>query len=128
MEEETLRDSPAVDPLSAVSDLQELIRRRAEEIYFRTGRIPGRDAENWAQAEEEIRQERQKLDRRTAIVVKVDGVQYIGEYRAEFSDGYAPGEFVPGTPVAVRLNGNKMLVKRPNGKVLETEIVEKISG
>src|ERR1700690_1567258 len=38
-------------------DLHELIRRRAEEIYFRNGRAPGRDKENWAQAEREIAQE-----------------------------------------------------------------------
>lgn len=34
-------------------DRQEAIRRRAEEIYIRNGRIPGRDNENWAQAEQE---------------------------------------------------------------------------
>jgi len=36
------------------ADLHEAIRRRAEEIYVRSGRIPGRDVENWAQAEREI--------------------------------------------------------------------------
>ena len=35
-------------------DQHEAIRRRAEEIYIRNGRIPGRDVENWAQAEQEI--------------------------------------------------------------------------
>ena len=107
-------------------DLHEAIRRRAEEIYIRNGRIPGRDLENWAQAEQEIRRETQKPKRRTAIIVSVNGVQYVGEYRADAADGYVPGEFEPGSSVAVLLDGNKMLVRRPNGKVLETEVVHRI--
>jgi hypothetical protein len=103
------------------------IRRRAEEIYIRNGRIPGRDSENWAQAEQEIlRESAEPRARRTAIVVRVDGSEYIGEYKADVSDGYLPGEFGRGTSVPVRFHGDKMLVLRPNGKVLETLIVEKI--
>ena len=41
----------------APTDLQEAIRRRAEEIYIRNGKIPGHDLENWAQAEHEIMRE-----------------------------------------------------------------------
>lgn len=108
------------------TDLHERIRQRAEEIYFRTGQIPGRDAENWNQAEQEIRQEIERSRQRTAVVVRVHGVQYVGEYRAESADGYLPGEFGPGTSVAVRLDGSKMFVKRPNGKELETRIVHMI--
>ncbi|MGC2446770.1 MAG: DUF2934 domain-containing protein [Candidatus Sulfotelmatobacter sp.] len=109
----------------AETDLHEAIRRRAEEIYIRNGRIPGRDVENWTQAEQEIRCEGKRSGRRTAIVVKVNGMQYVGEYRAEAADGYAPGEFTPGCSVLVRLDGKTMLVKRPNGKVLRTEIVQR---
>lgn len=113
-------------------DQHEAIRRRAEEIYIRSGRIPGRDLENWAQAEQEILQESAQLQaavnpaRRTAIVVKVNGVQYVGEYTADSCDGYTPGEFAKGVPVPVRFHGDKMFVKRPNGKELETTIVNKI--
>ena len=39
------------------------------------------------------------------------------------ADGYTPGEFAPGDPIPVRLEGDKMYVKRPNGKELETTIV-----
>ncbi len=38
-----------------------------------------------------------------------------------------PGEFDPGAPVPVRLEGDRMFVQRPNGKELETRIVQKIS-
>ena len=112
----------------APTDLQEAIRRRAEEIYFRNGKIPGRDIENWAQAEQEILQEYStaRAPRRTAIVVKVNGVAYIGEYDPTSSD-YQPGEFAPGVSVPVRFRGNKMQLLRPNGTVLETTIVKKIS-
>ena len=110
---------------SPPADLHERIRQRAEEIYLRNGKVSGRDAENWTQAELEIRSE-EDARLRTAIVVNVNGVQYVGEYRREHSHGYTPGEFDPGASVAVRLEGNKMFVTRPNGKELETTIVRRI--
>lgn len=125
METISFTDSSAQNSRSD-SDLQERIRQRAEEIYFRNGQIPGRDAENWAQAEQEIQREVESANRRTAIVVQVNGVRYVGEYRQEMSDGYVPGEFGPGAAVSVRMDGDRMFVKRPNGKELATTIVQKI--
>jgi hypothetical protein len=40
------------------------IRKRAREICLRSGRIPGRDLENWAQAESEIGLEMEKAPHR----------------------------------------------------------------
>ena len=111
----------------SVFDLQDAIRRRAEEIYFESGGVPGRDLENWAQAEREIRSRYEQKAHRTAIVVKVHGVKYVGEYGPDSSDGYVPGEFAPGEPVPVVIEGDRMLVRRPNGQVLETRIVKTIS-
>ena len=109
------------------SDLHEAIRRRAEEIYHRNGRIPGRDMENWSQAEAEILREFvAPPTRRTAIVVNVDDMQYVGEYDHRSAFGYLPGEFARGASIAVRFDGDKMFVKRPNGQELETTIVKKI--
>jgi hypothetical protein len=107
-------------------DQHEAIRRRAEEIYIRNGRIPGRDQENWAQAEQEILRESAEPPTRKAIIVKANGAQYVGEYNPASSDGYLPGEFGPGATVPVRFLGDKMFVQRPNGKILETTIVKKI--
>jgi hypothetical protein len=107
------------------ADLHDAIRRRAEEIYIQSGRIPGRDADNWAQAEREILAQAQKRNRRAAIIIRVNGVQYVGEYLSESSDGYVPGEFGVGSSVAVRLEGEKMFVRRSNGKELVTRIVRK---
>jgi hypothetical protein len=113
---------------TAVPDRHEAIRRRAEEIYIRNGRIPGHDLENWAQAEREIRREfGEQPARKTAIIVRVNGAEYIGEYNPESSDSYLPGEFGAGASVPVRFHGDKMFVKRPNGKELETTIVKQIS-
>ena len=123
METDQASDSPT--PVVA-ADLHEAIRRRAEEIYIQSGRIPGRDVENWTQAEREILVQAATRNRRAAIIVRVKGVQYVGEYRPESSDGYVPGEFELGASVPVRLKGDKMYVKRPNGKELETRIVQKI--
>jgi hypothetical protein len=105
-------------------DLNQAIRRRAEEIYQRNGKRPGHDLENWAQAESEILNELSS-PRRNAIVVRVDGVRYVGEYIPTASDGYTPGEFLPGAPIPVRLEGDRMVVIRSNGKELETTIVQK---
>jgi len=124
MKTSPLPDSSAPSP--AGSDFHEAIRRRAEEIYIRNGRTPGRDTENWAQAEQEIRREATGAARRKAVVVRVNGVQYFCEYHAEACDGYQPGEFGKGNVVPVRFAGNKMFVKRSNGKELETTIVKKI--
>jgi hypothetical protein len=96
-------------PSMAKSDLQKAIRRRAEEIYERNGKVEGRDVKNWIQAEAEIRSEMQSAaSHNAAIVVKVDGVSYVGEYDASSADGYLPGEFKIGGPVPVRLHGEWM--------------------
>jgi hypothetical protein len=110
------------------ADLHEAIRQRAEEIYERNGKVPGRDIENWIQAEREIRREAaQRVARRTAVVVKIDGIDYVGEYALAEADGYKPGEFSAGDAVAVRFEEGKMYVKRPNGKELETRVVKTYS-
>ncbi|MGA2745024.1 MAG: DUF2934 domain-containing protein [Candidatus Sulfotelmatobacter sp.] len=106
------------------ADQHEAIRKRAEEIYIRNGRIPGRDTENWTQAEKEIRRESADPRSLRAIVVKVRGTQYVGQYDPESSDGYVPGEFGLRASIPVRFLDNKMFVKRPNGKVLETIVVK----
>ena len=120
--------APAPKPQSTASTgLHEAICRRAEEIYVRNGRIPGRDLENWAQAEKEILNESAAVPgRRTAVVVTVNGVKYVGEYDPASSGGYSPGEFGAGARVPVRFDGGKMFVRRPNGKELETTIVKKL--
>ena len=119
------RGQPSPPAVFAV-DLQEAIRRRAEEIYERSGRIAGRDLHNWAQAEAEILRElEEQAVRKAAIVVKVKGVRYVGEYSVAAAGGYSPGEFAPGEPIPVRLEGDKMYVTRPNGEELETTIVSR---
>jgi hypothetical protein len=79
--------------------------------------------QNWTQAEHEIR-EQSTRQKHSAVVLKVNGVRYVGEYLPDSSDGYVPGEFVLGSYVAVRFEGDKMFVKRANGKELETRIVK----
>jgi Protein of unknown function (DUF2934) len=108
------------------SDLHEVIRHRAEKIYVQRGRMPGHDVENWAEAEREILDELNAHSRRHAVVIKVNGSQYVGEYSMEQSGNYAPGEFDAGGQVWVRFEGEKMYVKRPNGEELQTTVVKKI--
>lgn len=119
--------SPSSKAVSRDDDLREAIRHRAEKIYVESGRIPGRDRENWERAEQEIRREALGSVQRmkSAIVIRVDGVEFVGEFDKELSDGYAPGEFNTGGAVSVRFEGNKMFVRRPNGRELATQIVKK---
>ena len=112
-------------PPTSAGDLHERIRRRAEQIYFRSGRMPGRDIQNWAQAEKEILEE-STPSRRTAVVVEVDGVQYIGEYAPSSSNSYQPGEITRGATVELRFEGDTMFLRRPNGAELETTIVQRV--
>ncbi len=114
------------NPSSIDTDRHSAIRRRAEEIYIRNGRTPGRDIENWVQAETEILREAECRSGRAAVVVKVSGVRYVGEYSVEAADGYAPGEFAAGDPVMVRFDADKMFLRRSGGLELETTIVKKI--
>ncbi len=107
---------------TAPAEVHEVIGRRAKEIYIRNGKIPGHDMENWFQAEAEVLSEFP----RTAVVVRLNGVQYVGEYHLDSADGYTPGEFAAGDPVPIRFEGDKMMVKRRNGKQLETTVVKKI--
>lgn len=117
------QDEPAQSKLSEV-ELREAMRRRAEEIYEKSGRIPGRDLHNWALAEAQIHMENAgRSARKPAVVVNVEGVRYVGEYDSALASGYTPGEFVAGDPVRVRFESGKMLVIRPNGQHLETTII-----
>ncbi len=116
-------------PKLSTKEVQAFFSRRAREIYENGGKVAGRDLEHWTQAEAEMVQELSKLsDRRLAFVVRVEGVQYIGEYSVASANGYTPGEFACGDPVPVRFVGNKMLVERPNGKVLETIVAKRVGG
>jgi len=110
-------------PQSPGALTQDAIRRRAEEIYIRSGRLPGRDEQNWAQAEREILAESGDTGRK-AVVITVKGELYVGEYRLASSDGYTPGEFCAGELVHLRFEGNKMILQRPNGRELETTLVK----
>jgi Protein of unknown function (DUF2934) len=105
VETDLLSDSPTS---VFASDLQEATRQSAEEIYVQSGRIPGRDVENWTQAEREIRDQAEKGNRRAAILVRVNGSQYVGEYCPDSADGCVPGEIGVGSSVSVRLQGDKM--------------------
>lgn len=104
--------------------IQEAIRRRAEEIYIRNGRIPGRDMQNWMLAEQEILAESMRPNR-NAVVIKVNDARYVGEYDRDSSGGYVPGEFSAGAPVPVRFENDKMILVRRNGRELETTIVNR---
>jgi hypothetical protein len=109
------------------AEFQEAIRRRAGEIYIESGMAEGFDVQNWTRAEAEIwkKYEGQSTPR-AAVVVSVNGYQYIGEYPLVTAEGYTPGEFGPGAPVPVRFAGDCMYLKRKNGRELNTTVVKRL--
>ncbi len=107
-------------------EMQEAIRHRATELYQQGGAVEGHDFENWYQAEAEILRESAPYLVRRAVVVNVEGVVYTGEYDSTAAEGYTPGEWKPGDPVPVRLAGDKLYLRRPNGQELQTTIVKRI--
>jgi hypothetical protein len=113
-------------PAKYSPQLLNAIRRRATELYWRSGAVAGRDTENWYQAEAEILHETGARLPRRAVVVNIEGVVYSGEYESRSAGGYAPGEWKPGDPVPIRLSGDKLYLRRPNGRELETTIVKRI--
>ena len=105
---------------------QEAIRRRAAELYKLGGEPEGRDFDNWCQAEAEILRESATHPVRRAIVVNVNGVVYTGEYEFACADGYTPGEWKTGDPIPVRLAGDKLYLRRRNGRELQTTVIKRI--
>ena len=111
---------------SSSPELQKAIRTRTAELYGQSGSLEGHDIENWRQAEAEILRETAAHGTRRAVVINVEGVVYTGEYELSAADGYEPGEWEPGDRVPVRLRGEKLYLRRPNGRELETRVVKRI--
>jgi hypothetical protein len=107
-------------------EVQVSIRQRATQIYENSGRRENRDLQNWYQAEAEILREYGAESARPAVIVNVQGVVYTGEYESASSDGYRPGEWKPGDPVPIRVEGGQLYLRRPNGRELKTTIIKRI--
>ena len=52
----------AVDPLGTNAPKEELVRRRAYEIYEQRGREGGNDVQHWLEAERELRSSQQRRE------------------------------------------------------------------
>jgi hypothetical protein len=113
-------------PGSRSPQRQEAIRRRATQLYQRSGAVAGHDEENWFRAEAEILREATLHRLRRAVIVNVQGVVYTGEYDCDSADGYTPGEWNAGDPIPVRISGEKLSLRRANGRELQTRIVKRI--
>jgi Protein of unknown function (DUF2934) len=118
-----------IDALLSARQMEQAIRRRAQEIYEAHGRTPGHEVEDWLRAEAEVQREvTAALQRRTAyIVVNVAGVTYTGEYDPASCGGYQPGEFGAGQPLHVRFEQDRMYIARPNRAELATRLVKKVN-
>jgi hypothetical protein len=106
-------------------ELQNAIRSRAKELYWQGGALEGQDLENWQQAEAEILRETAPRLPRPAVVINLEGVVYTGEYDLATADGYIPGEWKAGDRVPIRLEGDRLFLRRSNGRELETKVVKR---
>ena len=104
--------------------IHEAIAQRAREIWHERGCTEGHAAEDWAQAEAEVRaqlaagfQHSHRL-----IVVRAGGVLYTGEYDPQ-ACAYHPGELEPGSPISVHLEDDQMRLTLADGRELEARVV-----
>jgi hypothetical protein len=113
----------------SAQELEQTIRRRAQEIYESGGKTPGHEVENWLRAEAEVMREATAVPRRRSahIVVKVAGVTYTGEYDPESCGSYRPGEFAAGQPLRVRFEEDRMYIARPHRAELEARVIKKVT-
>lgn len=58
------------------------------------------------------------------ISVQLVDMIYVGEYTPAFFG--KPGDWVIGDPIKVRLDGNNMILQKPNGKELKSKIRKRI--
>ena len=58
------------------------------------------------------------------ITVQADELVYVGEYTPMFFG--KPGDWIIGDPIEVRFDGNKMILRKPNGKELKASIRKRI--
>lgn len=113
-------------PPASSSSALETLRRHGAQICEISHAAKRYDAENCYQAEAEVLRESTLQSLRRAIVVNIEGVVYTGEYECGAADGYVPGEWKAGDPIAVRVAGDKLYLRRRNGREIETTIVKRI--
>lgn len=111
-------------PRARTPEIEAAIRRRAQQLSEQRGGTPGHEVEDWLQAEAEVTRASRPAPP-AFVVIRVAGITYTGEYDPQHCDGYTPGEFHAGVPMEVRFEADKMFVKRPNGKELQTRIVRR---
>jgi len=58
------------------------------------------------------------------ITVQAGDLVYVGEYTPIFFG--KPGDWIVGDPIDVRFDGNKMILRKPNGKELKAKIKKRI--
>ena len=114
----------------AEAELRDAIVRRARELWEQRGRVDGHAEEDWLQAEAEVRRERETAVRPCLayIVVRAGKCTYTGEYDLARCDTYKPGDLARGAELTVRFEGEKMHIRLPNGRELETRVVKKARG
>ena len=109
--------------ISRTPEVENAIRRRAQQLYEQRGRALGHEVEDWLQAESEVLRPADFPPAPAYLQVRLNGVVYTGEYDRNHCGGYVPGEISRNAQVELRFAGEKMFLKRGNGVELETRIV-----
>jgi hypothetical protein len=63
--------------------------------------------------------------KRFDISVQLGDLTYVGRYEPTWSWGKPPN-WIIGDPIEVRIDSNKMFLKKPDGKELKTKIVKRV--
>ena len=60
-----------------------------------------------------------------AITVAIDGIAVTGIYEAKWRWSYAPQDLVVGDTIDARIDGKKLIIKRPDGKEFKAKIIKR---
>jgi len=60
------------------------------------------------------------------LSVQVGDLVYVGSYWPRTRWSYSPTDFIVNDPVQVRIDGKHMYMKRPDGKELKTNIIQRV--
>jgi hypothetical protein len=60
-----------------------------------------------------------------AITVAIDGIAVTGEYESRWARSYKPSDLVVGDEIDAKIEGKKLVIKRPDGKELKATIIKR---
>jgi hypothetical protein len=107
------------------SDPRQPLRHRGEGRRVGAGQAE-LEWQDCREGEAEVLRESGTCLTRASVVINLEGVVYTGEYDFATAGDYMAGEWQGGDRIPVRLAGDRLYLRRPDGRELETQVVRRI--